>query len=618
MNRLIVISAVLAVLMLGQQVPAEVPQMINYQGILTDSEGQLLSGAYYMTFTIYDAPAPPEVVLWQESQTVEVSDGLFRALLGSVTPLADTVFNDTARYLGIRIGTVPTEPEISPRTRLASAPYAYRIQTIDDATGGDIYGDVALHSDLIVGDGEEAGYIYLTNASIYTVHIAGSDVGGGDDGAILMLDNSLGDNTILLDADDDGMGCGKIDLFTETGSNTIRLLAGRGDNTGGELSVCDNNGSETVHFNGNLGFFGGATFELRDSDSTATVSFQGASGSDEGGAQAYLREHDGTTTISMDAEDANGGGIVTLFNDNGITTVHIDAKGTGTVEGGAQISLLDDNGTTTISMDAENGVMDGGAAVAMYTGANPSVNTIYLDADDVGDGGGIITMHDKDGTKTVHIDASGTGAAEGGAQLSLSDSTGTTTISLDAQQGVDGGAYVYLATEAGDGTIRLDADYGGTGEGRVITSVLEITGGSDLSEQFDIRRSEENTVASPGMVVCIDPHHPGELVVSSRAYDPTVAGIISGAGGVKPGMLMSQDGSISDGQYPVALTGRVYCRADASYGSIRPGDLLTTSETPGYAMKVSDHRRAHGAVIGKAMTALEEGQGLILILVSLD
>ena len=125
-------------------------------------------------------------------------------------------------------------------------------------------------------------------------------------------------------------------------------------------------------------------------------------------------------------------------------------------------------------------------------------------------------------------------------------------------------------------------------------------------------------MASPGMVVCIDPLHPGELIVSSRAYDPTVAGIISGAGGIKPGMLMGQTGSVSDGQYAVALTGRVYCRADASYGSIRPGDLLTTSDTPGHAMKVGDFARSQGAIIGKAMTSLQEGQGLVMVLVSLQ
>jgi hypothetical protein len=120
------------------------------------------------------------------------------------------------------------------------------------------------------------------------------------------------------------------------------------------------------------------------------------------------------------------------------------------------------------------------------------------------------------------------------------------------------------------------------------------------------------------MVVCIDPASSGNLAVSQKAYDRTVAGIVSGAGGVKPGMLMGQKGTMADGEHPVALTGRAYCRADASNGPITPGDLLTTSDVAGHAMKVTDYERAQGAILGKAMSSLEEGRGLVLVLVSLQ
>ncbi len=119
-------------------------------------------------------------------------------------------------------------------------------------------------------------------------------------------------------------------------------------------------------------------------------------------------------------------------------------------------------------------------------------------------------------------------------------------------------------------------------------------------------------------MVCIDPARPGKLTVCRRAYDRTVAGIVSGAGGVRPGMTMGQLGSVADGKHPVALSGRVYCRVDASAGPISPGDLLTTSDRAGAAMKVDDHARAQGAIIGKAMTQLDDGEGLVLVLVSLQ
>ena len=83
-------------------------------------------------------------------------------------------------------------------------------------------------------------------------------------------------------------------------------------------------------------------------------------------------------------------------------------------------------------------------------------------------------------------------------------------------------------------------------------------------------------------------------------------------------MYMGQKGSIADGKYPVALTGRVYCKADAAYDPIQPGDLLTTSDTVGHVMKVSDYDRAHGAIIGKAMSSLGKDKGLVLVLVSLQ
>lgn len=68
----------------------------------------------------------------------------------------------------------------------------------------------------------------------------------------------------------------------------------------------------------------------------------------------------------------------------------------------------------------------------------------------------------------------------------------------------------------------------------------------------------------------------------------------------------------------VALTGRVYVHADASFGANKPGDLLTTSATPGHARKVTDHARAQGAVLGKAMSTLDEGTGFVLVLVTLQ
>lgn len=153
-------------------------------------------------------------------------------------------------------------------------------------------------------------------------------------------------------------------------------------------------------------------------------------------------------------------------------------------------------------------------------------------------------------------------------------------------------------------------------EGTTSTHILTITGGSDIAEPFTVTGAVDPV---PGMVVSIDAESLGGLTVADGVYDTKVAGIISGAGGVNVGLTLSQEGTVADGDHPVAMAGRVWtwCDADAN-GPITAGDLLTTSGTPGHAMKVSDRDRAGGATIGKAMSSLESGKGLVLVLVNLQ
>ena len=128
----------------------------------------------------------------------------------------------------------------------------------------------------------------------------------------------------------------------------------------------------------------------------------------------------------------------------------------------------------------------------------------------------------------------------------------------------------------------------------ISTTVLHIRGGADLAEPFSVTALNSPKI-EPGMLLSIDPDNPGKLRVSSGAYDHTVAGIVSGANGINAGLILAQEGvANADGEIAVALTGRVYAKADASYGAIRPGDLLTTSATPGHAMKATDRDRAAG------------------------
>lgn len=176
------------------------------------------------------------------------------------------------------------------------------------------------------------------------------------------------------------------------------------------------------------------------------------------------------------------------------------------------------------------------------------------------------------------------------------------------------GAAATLLINREGGNVAIGSASGGTST--LSAPVIQITGGADFSEMFDVGGDAE---VQPGMVVSIDPNNPGRLVQSTVQFDRRVAGIISGAGGVATGMTMGHDGTIASGKYPVALSGRVYCLVDATDGRVIPGDMLTTSTNPGHAMKVDDPIAASGAIIGKAMTSLEKGEiGLVLVLVNLQ
>ena len=148
--------------------------------------------------------------------------------------------------------------------------------------------------------------------------------------------------------------------------------------------------------------------------------------------------------------------------------------------------------------------------------------------------------------------------------------------------------------------------------GRTKTQVLEITGGADLAEPFPI-----DGLILAGSVVVIDKNNPGNLVLSKIKYDKRVAGIVSGAGGIKTGLTLRQEGLMEESQN-IALSGRVYVLATTKNGAINPGDRLTTSNVPGHAMKATNNKKCDGAVIGKAMSSLDKGEGLVLVLVNLQ
>jgi len=135
---------------------------------------------------------------------------------------------------------------------------------------------------------------------------------------------------------------------------------------------------------------------------------------------------------------------------------------------------------------------------------------------------------------------------------------------------------------------------------------------ADCAEDFNV---SEIASVEPGTVMVLGEEE--VLQPSHQAYDKRVAGVISGAGNYKPGIVLDKQTS-EQRRLPVALLGKVFCKVDAQFGAIEVGDLLTTSSTQGHAMKADDPSKAFGSVIGKALRPFKKGQGLIPILIALQ
>ena len=211
--------ALLGMLALGTAVSAQVPTILNYQGRLTDdTSNPVVDDQYSVIFTIYDGVSTE---LWSESHKVITTDGFFSVQLGSNgTPLTADVFSDDERYLGI---TIETDPELTPRIRMITVPYAFRTATVDGAEGGTITSDLTVMNDLGLGSPTQGGDLYIyQNGSTNPVITAGNYL-------------SIG---------------GELDIFDENGVN-IASVEADGNGSGGYLRVTGGSSSEFFRVDGN-------------------------------------------------------------------------------------------------------------------------------------------------------------------------------------------------------------------------------------------------------------------------------------------------------------------------------------------------------------------------------
>lgn len=618
------ILSILACLVLISSAIAQVPPLINYQGRVVIS-GTNFSGTGQFKFALVNSNGT--VTYWSNNGTsvggsepnasvgVFVTNGLYAVLLGdaslpNMTPVAGGAFSNADVRLRVWFNGGSGSQLLTPDQRIVSVGYALMSSNVVDG---------AITSNKLANGSVTS--VKLADGAVTSLKLAPGAVTSATLGDALDLGNptnangtlnlyrtsvntpaitlSGSGNSITTYGDDGDMQTrlwgptyGELQLYNSHSNNALAANLSANASLGGLLNLNNSNGITRAQLTG-LNSGGALNLYQGNGNNGIVANAQGV------GGYMYVYQGDGQIGIQMDG-DSGGAGYVSVRGTNGSVRGSLD----GSDGGGGALRLSESDGTETATLTSQgNGTLnlrqgDGGIGAAVL--ANN------------GTGGGGVTIYDTDASFAAQLTVGDTTRKDG--YLGLASGTGSTRVYARVWNGATASGVIGLRNSADVQTITLDAD--ASGDGRITTQVLQITGGSDLSENFDIRSIHKPL--EPGMIVCIDPENPGRLMTSSKAYDTTVAGVVSGAGGVKTGMLMGQKGSEADGQHPVALTGRVYCLVDADKAPVRPGDLLTSSDTPGHGMKVTDHSKSQGAIIGKAMTSLEKGKGLVLVLVTLQ
>jgi hypothetical protein len=568
----------------------------TYQGRLLDGANPA-DGTYSMYFTLYDASSGGNLIASQPTNTVSVSGGLFTVDLD----FGAASFDGSERWLQINVRTNDgVGVDLSPRTRLAPAPHAIYAST----SGTVINGAIQVSQLGTPGGPPSPGQVLSYNGS----SLAWQTPSGG----LWSLNGA--------------------DIYYNSGNVGIGTTTPSAYGHGGSAKILEvNNGDTAANSQAHLMLYSGVNSILNSSIGTITWAQPGgmaahiaaftrsatpgtAAGSLMFGTRGAA---DPASTVRMVIQDDGNVGIGT---ETPASKLHVqgDQTTTGNLSVGGDVlasshSVQFDNIAIAYhqwAMEPQSpGILQFVHSFTDHiTGISGSENVLTMANGYVGIG---------TDTPLAKLEVQSSGSAVGVRGSSQGNDGVVGTSDSDGKSGVfgytthaNGWGGFFMNTAGGEA---LHAEGNAYINGSATVNCLTINGGCDVAEPFHLSTPE----IPKGSVVVIDENNPGQLKLSEGPYDKRVAGILSGANGVHAGICLSQQG-FTDGGQNVALSGRVYVLADASNSPINPGDLLTSSNTPGHAMRVSDHARAQGAILGKAMTGLNQGRGFVLVLVSLQ
>lgn len=220
--------AVLGLLALAATAATEVPTLMNYQGRLTDAGGTpVANDLYEVTFRIYNESS---VENWSEVHKFTTNAGLFSVVLGSNgSPLNFWEFDHAECWLGIQI---TGDPEMSPRQRLVSVPYAMLVSTLDGADGGTVNGDLVVKNNIHLGTGPLDGRVYVYQGGTATPVLKATSANGQGGNLQIINENNAIIAELGPDMDNEGAY-----LYLEGGTTNEYFVVDGNYNGGGDPVV---------------------------------------------------------------------------------------------------------------------------------------------------------------------------------------------------------------------------------------------------------------------------------------------------------------------------------------------------------------------------------------------
>ena len=387
---------------------------------------------------------------------------------------------------------------------------------------------------------------------------------------------------------------GKVEVLTGVGKVTITLdgdsgdmLAG-GNGQDGDLALANSSGVRRIHIDGQSGLI---TLRNANGEDTLTI---GSSGN-----------------INIRRRTGAGAPKEVLTFDANQAALSIGGSG-----GDGNIAIKNIKREAILAFSAAQGTLGvGGLGTVGTIILRDAQERINLQLDSAGQltvkGMGRIFVQNPEGKNVFGVQGDvasvWVGESGRGGKIYLRNGQGNNSISMNGESAgvtLGGGGTngtIVLRNLQGQNTIKFDGK-----EGDIVLQ------NADCAEHFV---AADPTGISPGTVVVLDEQ--GHVRPSMKPYDRKVVGVISGAGGLKPGIVLDHNPAEQNRQ-TVALVGKVYCKVDATRAAVAAGDLLTTAFTPGHAMKANDPAKAFGTVLGKALRPLAAGMELIPILVALQ